>query len=70
MSALRADLARGQRKLDDLAPGTIIADMHGHAWQKDRGDYWYRAFDSDEPVDSWGLTQFLGGRFETLREPS
>lgn len=67
--SLQPKLGRAQKALDRLEPGAIIIDGRGHAWQKDRGDYWYRAFDA-EHVASWELAQVTLGQFETLRVPS
>lgn len=62
-SLLRADLHRAQTKLDELPKGSIIVDEYGAAWQFG-GIYWYRAFDSDQPVSSFELSQF--GKFRVL----
>lgn len=54
---LRPDLARLQRKLDDMPDRAVIVDQHGDAWQKSGYlGYWYRAFNGDG-VDSFALAQ-------------
>lgn len=62
-SSLRPDLHRAQIKLDELPKGSIVIDEHGAAWQFG-GIYWYRAFDSDQPVSSFELAQF--GKFRVV----
>lgn len=53
---LRADLHRLQVKLDEAQERETYADPYGAVWQHSRG-YWYRAFDSDNPVSSFELAQ-------------
>ena len=55
MSGLRGDLARTQIKLDEMAPGSVVIDKYGHAWQSDR-IYWYRAY-GEEVFSSFELAQ-------------
>lgn len=46
-----------QIKLEKLAPGAVVLDVFGHAWQDARGyniggayptGYWYRAYDGND----------------------
>lgn len=55
--SLRPDLARLQRKLDDMPDRAVVVDQRGDAWQKSGYlGFWYRAFDGDG-VDSFALAQ-------------
>lgn len=57
--ALRADLARLAKKLDDMPDRSVIVDQHGDAWQKHAFlGYWYRAFDGDG-VGTFHLVQHV-----------
>lgn len=59
---------RTQIELDKLAPGSVVLDELGHAWQADRV-YWYRAYGDSSQVSSFELAQRCG-TFDVIYEPA
>ena len=45
---------RAQIMLDGLNDGSVVLDVHGHAWQYG-GIYWYRSYGDDSMVSSHDL---------------
>ncbi|GAA1323662.1 hypothetical protein ACFSWE_09485 [Leucobacter albus] len=61
-------IATRHRKLDSLNAGSVILDVHGHAWQYD-GLYWYRAYGDSSMVATWDLAQTAGAVFVVHSAP-
>jgi len=63
-----------QIELDQMPPGAVVLDRHGHAWQSARGygpmgteyanGYWYRAYGDSSEVSTWELAQY--GPFQRM----
>ena len=58
---------RAQIMLDKLNDGSVVLDMHGHAWQYG-GLYWYRSYGDDSMVSSHDLS--FSFPFKVIHEPA
>lgn len=66
--SLQPALHRSLLRMQGLAPGSVVLDRFGNAWQSATGygpigstyatGYWYRAYGDDTEVNTWEAAQY------------